>query len=118
MKMLEDSIAAIPTQKEAQANQKHLASRLAEYAARHAVMAEPLARLSRLDAADMLDPGLGDADDFDVALERFVLAAGPNRESALIGYFLRPATREKIGREHVCTPVTNAHIACRILPAQ
>src|SRR3546814_10025592 len=45
MKMLEDSIAAIPTQKEAQANQKHLASRLAEYAARHAVMAEPLERL-------------------------------------------------------------------------
>src|SRR3546814_20637118 len=95
MKMLEDSIAAIPTQKEAQANQKHLASRLAEYAARHAVMAEPLERLSRLDAADMLEPGLGDADDFDVALERFVLAAGPNRESAPIGAFLRQTTSER-----------------------
>ncbi|HEY9580525.1 MAG TPA: phosphotransferase family protein [Rhizorhapis sp.] len=110
MKMLEDSIAAIPTQKEAQANQKHLASRLAEYAARHAVMAEPLERLSRLDAADMLDPGLGDADDFDVALERFVLAAGPNRESALIGYFLRQTTREMLAYRDTDVGQSASHV--------
>src|SRR3546814_18489900 len=73
-------------------------------------MAEPLERLSRLDAADMLDPGLGDADDFDVALERFVLAAGPNRESALIGYFLRQTTREMLAYRDTDVGQSASHV--------
>src|SRR3546814_2218568 len=42
MKMLEDSIADIPTQEETQANQKHLAYQLEEYAALNAVWTAPL----------------------------------------------------------------------------
>src|SRR3546814_1791795 len=30
----------------------------------------------------------------------------------------RESTAAKIGRAHVCTPVTNAHIVCRLLLAQ
>src|SRR3546814_16646300 len=32
----------------------------------------------------------------------------------LAGYLVR---RQKIGRAHVCTPVTNAHLVCRLLLA-
>src|SRR3546814_3023626 len=58
----------------------------------------------------MLDPGLGDADDFDVALERFVLAAGPNRESALIGYFLRQTTREMLAYRDTDVGQSASHV--------
>src|SRR3546814_3233513 len=29
--------------------------------------------------------------------------------------FMRSAVTEQIGRAHVCTPVTNAHLVCRLL---
>src|SRR3546814_20340417 len=31
------------------------------------------------------------------------------------GFDLTPRERDEIGRAHVCTPVTNAHLVCRLL---
>src|SRR3546814_2631717 len=46
------------------------------------------------------------------------LAGGRGGDAAVLGQQLDTRDRFEIGRAHLCTPVTNAHLVCRLLPEQ